>query len=294
MPQINLSQLPVPAVVEALDYETILAAMLADLQARDPVFTALVESDPAYKILEVAAYREVLIRARVNDAAKAVMLPYAAGPDLDNLAALYGATRLVIDPGDADAIPPIPPTMESDEAFRARTLLALDAVTTAGSVASYRYHALSASGSVKDVGVATLSSGSVNVAVLATGATGIPDGPLLATVVAALNAERVRPLCDTVYVQAAQVFDYTIDANIKIYPGADGQQALAAAQVAAQSFVDAHFYLGYDIVLSGLMSALHQPGVQRVILPSWTDIVCDWSQAARCTGITITLTGVDQ
>ena len=74
---VDLSQLPPPDVVETLDFETILAEMLADLRARDAVFDALVESDPAYKILEAAAYRETLIRQRVNEAARAVMLPSA-------------------------------------------------------------------------------------------------------------------------------------------------------------------------------------------------------------------------
>lgn len=61
---VDLSQLPAPSVVETLDFETILQAMLDDLLARDPDFSALVESDPAYKILEVAAYRELLLRQR--------------------------------------------------------------------------------------------------------------------------------------------------------------------------------------------------------------------------------------
>jgi len=74
---IDLSALPAPDIIETLDFEVILAAMLTDLQARDASFSALVESDPAYKILEVAAYRELLLQARINSAAKAVMLPYA-------------------------------------------------------------------------------------------------------------------------------------------------------------------------------------------------------------------------
>ncbi len=85
----------------------ILAEMLEDLKKRDPLFTALTESDPGYKILEVAAYRELLIRARINDAAKAVMLAYAGSENLDNLAALFGVTRKVIDPGNSAEIPPI-------------------------------------------------------------------------------------------------------------------------------------------------------------------------------------------
>lgn len=93
---VNLSKLPPPVVVEQLDFETIFAEMLADLQSRDPVFTALVESDPAFKILEVAAYRELLIRQRANESAKAVMLAFANDADLDQLGANVGVARLVI------------------------------------------------------------------------------------------------------------------------------------------------------------------------------------------------------
>jgi phage-related baseplate assembly protein len=73
---VDLSQLPAPAVVEAISFEQIFAEMLADLRVRDDTFTALTESDPSYKVLQVAAYREMLLRQRVNDGAKAVMLPY--------------------------------------------------------------------------------------------------------------------------------------------------------------------------------------------------------------------------
>ena len=112
---IDLSQLPAPDVVETLDFENILAAMLEDLQGRDPVFNALVESDPVYKVLEVAAYRETLIRQRVNDAARAVMLAYAAGPDLDHIGARFNVKRKLLSPGDPTANPPIEPVWENDQ-----------------------------------------------------------------------------------------------------------------------------------------------------------------------------------
>src|SRR6185436_13616375 len=99
-----------PDIVEQIFFEDILAAMIADLQVRDPAFTALLESDPAYKIMEVCAYREMLLRQRVNEAAKGVMLSIAIGTDLDQIAANYNVERLVIYPGDTEAIPPVPPT----------------------------------------------------------------------------------------------------------------------------------------------------------------------------------------
>ncbi|MFP3686174.1 baseplate assembly protein, partial [Bacillus sp. SIMBA_026] len=89
-----LSQLPVPNVVEAIDYEEILSALLTDLVGRYPEFDVPAESDPIYKVLEVAAYREMLVRQRVNQAARAVMLAYAEDEDLDNLGALFNVKRL--------------------------------------------------------------------------------------------------------------------------------------------------------------------------------------------------------
>lgn len=92
---IDLSKLPAPAIIEELDFESILAAMRADLAARLPGWTAAeLESDPANKILEVAAYREMLMRQRVNEAARACMLAFAAGGDLEHLSAFYAVARL--------------------------------------------------------------------------------------------------------------------------------------------------------------------------------------------------------
>lgn len=161
---INLSTLPAPEVVETLSFESIFAEMLADLRERDPVFAALVESDPAYKVLEVAAYRELLLRSRVNDAAQAVMLAYAKGSNLEQLAALYGVSRL---------------TSEDDTSLRTRTQLALEGFSTAGPVGAYRFHALSAvrlwadaegrtwQQRVRDVAISSTTPGRVDVVVLA-------------------------------------------------------------------------------------------------------------------------------
>ena len=178
---IDLSTVPAPNVVEALSYETILAAMLTDLQTRDTAFTALVESDPAYKILEVAAYRELLIRQRVNDGARAVMLAYATGSDLENLSALFGVTRKILDEGDATALPPIPPTFETDAALRYRTQLALEGLSTAGPIGAYQFHALSVDG-VKDAGIQgppNTDPGEVLVTILSATGSGTAGAPHL-------------------------------------------------------------------------------------------------------------------
>ena len=91
-----------------------------------PAFDALVESDPAYKLLELAAYFKALLVQRGNDAARAVMPAYAQGADLDQIAARYNVARQVIDAGDPEALPPVPPVLEGDSDFRRRMLLAFE------------------------------------------------------------------------------------------------------------------------------------------------------------------------
>lgn len=289
--QVDLSQLAAPAVVEALDFETILAAMVADLVARDPSFSALLESDPAFKVLEVAAYRELLVRQRVNEAARAVMLAYAAGADLDQLAANYGISRLLITPADDSTIPPTAAVFEDDVSLRSRVTLSLEGYTSAGSQGSYVFHALSASGDVKDVSATSPTPGQVSVYVLSRDGDGTAPPELLATVEAALNAEKVRPMTDQVTVLSASILEYTIEAELVIYPGPDSSVVLAAAEAAAAAYAADQHRMGYDITLDGVYAALRQPGVKQVNLsePAAAIVTSD-GQAAFCTAITLTAT----
>jgi phage-related baseplate assembly protein len=276
-----------------LSFENILAAMLEDLQSRDPSFSALLESDPAYKILEVAAFREMLIRQRVNDGARAVMLAYATGGDLEQLASLFGVTRKTLDIGNPDALPPILPTYENDAALRYRTQLALDGLSTAGPIGAYKFHALSVTG-VKDVGVQgppDTSPGVVLVTVMAGAGTGAADSNLLAAVSAALNNEDVRPLTDQVTVQTVTVLTFQIVATLYIPNGPDPDIVLQNALASVNAYVASQQKVGADIRISALYASLNVSGVDHVTLASpgvTTDFLCTAAQTAHCTAITLT------
>lgn len=289
---VDLSQLAPPDVVETLDYETILAAMVADLQARDPDFTALVESDPAFKILEVAAYRETLVRQRANEAARAVMLAYAAGADLDQIAANYVLARLVLDPGDPTALPPVPPTYESDDDFRRRIQLSPEGYTVAGSRGSYVFHALSADAGVRDAQAISPAPGQVTVYVLARAGNGAAGVDLVDAVEAALNAETIRPMTDQVTVQSAAVTQYQVTASLTVFAGPDAELIRQGAVAAVTAYVTDMHRIGYDVTRSGLFAALHQKGVQNVTLTSpAVDIIVGDGAAAFCTAVTVTIGG---
>ena len=266
------------------------------LQSLEEVSAALeLESEPLSKVLEVCAYRELLLRQRINDATRAVMLPYARGADLDNLGALFNEKRAILEEGNLTDIPPKEAVMEDDARYRARLQMALEGVSTAGPRAAYIHHGMNASAQVKDISVESPMPGEVVVTVLAQEGDGAPDINLLDTVEAALNAEDVRPLTDKVSVKPAEVIHYTVAAKLTLYPGPGGEEVRAAAEVAVQQYVREHHKLGHDITVSGLHAALHQPSVQRVVLENPNAaLTIKAHQAAYCIEVNVELAGREE
>lgn len=293
MAEINLSLLPAPNVIEVLSFEDILAQMKAAAIALMPELEPVLalESEPATKVLQVGAAFVLLTRARVNDGSKANMLAYATDGDLDHLAALYGVQRLVITPADPLATPPIAEVLESDDALRARVQLAPEAFTSAGPVKGYEFHARSASGQVKDVHVDSPEPGVVRVVVQSNAAGGgVASAPLLTEVTDALNAETVRPLCDTVLVVGVSVVPYSLEASIEVMTGPDPSVVLANAQADLAAYLAECNTIGRAVRLSGIYAALHQSGVSQVNLVSpVADIEPTALQTAFCTSATVTL-----
>lgn len=292
---VDLSRLPFPAVVEPLDVEAIVAAMLADLRVRDPAFTALVESDPAYKVLEVCAYRELLLRQRVNEAAKGVLLAYAAGADLDQIAANFNVQRLVLAPANPSTLPPTPAVLEPDDDLRRRVQLAFEGLSTAGPEGAYVFHALGAHPDVLDASATSPAPGVVAVSVLSRVGSGAPAAPLLAAVAAALADENVRPLTDQVNVVAATIVNFTVVASLTLYPGPDSAVVLAEANARLTDYLARSRRLGRDVTRSGVFAALHAEGVQNVALAEpAADVVVTAAQAAFCTARTVNVTGTGE
>jgi len=293
---LDLSSLAAPDVVEALDYETIRAALIADYQILYPEFAAEVESEPAIKLLETAAYRELGIRQRINDAARALLLTDATGADLDLIAFTYynGLTRLQISAGDPDAIPPVPATYESDKRLRERCRLSLYGRSCAGPKNAYKYFAMTASADVKHVHVSkhTPAPGDVTLIILSEVGDGVPTQELLDTVQAALDEEEVRPLNDTPIVLPATVDLWSLDASLICYPDANTSLALQLANAAAEQFAADHHALGHDITISALHAALHVAGVQKVVIDTpAADLVTDDTAARFNIAINIAITG---
>ena len=221
--------------------------------------------------------------------AKAVMLAYSTGEDLDQIGANFNTPRLVIAPADESTIPPTPAVMEADEDYRLRLQDAFEGMSTAGSAGSYRFHARSADGRVADVTAISPSPANVTVTVLSRDGDGTASPELLQVVRDALNDEDVRPVADRVIVQAAKITRYGIDATLFLYPGPEVAPILTEAKQRLQNYVLTMRRLGRSIRRSGIIAALTVEGVERVeVAQPVADIVLDKTQAGYCTDVNIT------
>lgn len=298
---IDLSQLPAPQVVEQIDYEVILAERKAyaislwpEDEQEEIAGRLALESEPLTKLIQENAYREMVWRQRVNEASLAVMLSSAAGSDLDQIAGNFNVKRLVIQAANAQAVPPVPQVLESDDALRERAQMAFEGLSTAGPRNSYIFHARASDGRVADATAQSPSPAVALVTIQSTVENGTADQELIDLVAAYLDDEDRRPVADRLIVQGAEVLPYEITATLYLKTlGPEAEPVLAAAREQLEAFVNQRRRLGMQISESAVHAALHVEGVRKVVLESWTDIDATDSQAPYCSGITLSQ-GSDQ
>ncbi|MDR3429018.1 baseplate J/gp47 family protein [Silvimonas sp.] len=292
---IDLSQLPVPVIIESLDFETIFAerkigliALVAPERREEVRQTLLLESEPLTLLLQESAYRELVLRQRINEACLAVMVPYAEGPDLDNLAAGFNVSRLLVSPADNTVVPPITAIYEPDDELRPRIPDSFEGMSVAGPSGAYLVHARAADGRIADVSVESPEPCDIVVAVLSREGDGTASQDILANVMAALSDEDVRPLGDRLTVQSAEIVPYGIEVVLYLYRGPEAELVLAAANARIDKYRNVQRKLGRSIRHSALDAASHVEGVEHVgIVSPPEDIVLTKLQAGFCTGITI-------
>ncbi|WP_085630722.1 baseplate J/gp47 family protein [Pseudomonas sp. R16(2017)] len=288
---VDLSELPAPDVLEPLDFEDVYGEALEVFRGHmGQNWTASLESDPVTKLLEVGSYIKLGNRARVNDAAKALLLSHATGSDLDQLAANVNLKRLVIQAADPLAVPPVEAVKESHDALRERVQLAYEGLTTAGPRNSYILHARNASALVADATAESPSPACVDVTVLGLEGDGTAGPELLALVAAAVNDDDVRPVADRVTVRGAEILCYSVDAVLHMKgAGPENDAALTEAIRRLGLWINPRRRLGVEVARSGVDAQLHVAGVARVELRGWQDLKPTKAQAAYCTGYSVVL-----
>jgi phage-related baseplate assembly protein len=284
---VDLSRLAAPTIVEQKDFETILAEMVTQVRVLLPSFDATIDSDPAVKVLQVAAYRELLIRQAFQDGGKQLMVAFATGDRLDHLAALVGVARLMIMPADAST--GTAAVYEDDDTFRQRVVLAPEGFSVAGPELAYVKHAKDASGDVADASATTPAPGRVLVSVLSAIGEGTASPDLLAAVAAIVTDPAIRPLGDAVTVASASIVRFAVHARLVTMSGPDIGLVLVGARAKLDAYLALNRRLGREISISGIMAALTVEGVLKVHLDApLADVACDMTQAASCTDIVVT------
>lgn len=281
--QNDLAVLGTPDIIETLDFETVLArrtALFVDLMvaAGYDYDASNLELDPAVVLLQEGSYEEVLLRARGNDIARQRYLYWAMGEAIDHLAAFYDVVRL------AD---------ETDARFVDRIITEIQGRSTGGTAPRYRAVAMGSSIRVADAKVYRIGKDpTVYVAVFAADNNGVADTSLLATVRAAVTADAVRMVNDTIVVRSAVVQVVNVTASVWLQP--NSEDLLASLEAALPGEWEAQSGLGRDLTLDWIKARLMVAGVYRVTptAPS-ADVIADPYSAVRIGTVTLNLMGRD-
>lgn len=256
---IDLNTLPPPSVVETLSFEAIFSAARTDLAQRLrphlPDIDAILqlESDPLVKLLQAHAYRELLYRARVNDAARAHLIAYAKGADLEHRAAEFNVPRM---PG------------EDDERLRVRLLLRIAAMAGNGTKEHYEYMVMTASTHVKAAFATSPEPGRVQVLLwIVDGATPDEHATAVQACAAVLQGEESTVLGIPVAVAVARPRAIDVHARITLEPGASAD-LLPQLNAALPQAMAAFARIGRPVARSFITSLLHRQGVASVTYPN--------------------------
>lgn len=201
---------------------------------------------------------------------------------------------------------------ESDEQLRDRIKLAPSAFSNAGSYKAYEFWAKSASPVIIDVSVQNrhfqdgddipfgfsvgdIIPGTVEVFPLVASLETTPP-EILAAVEAVLNADRIRPLTDTVYVTSPTAVDTTIVVGLILYEGVVSGDVLPLVQSNLEAFRDGRRkLLGQDIVIDQIKAVCMLDGVYKAnVTTPGADLVIADTEFANITAITVTVTGTNE
>lgn len=266
---IDVSRLPAPDAIETLDFETLVAERLSDLAARAsqagvPYNVTGLETDPIVIDQQVHAFRELLMRARVNDGIRSVLPAFARQADLENAVARANVVRIVRYDDDGNIT-----YQESDTALLRRYLSSF-AAPAAGSEDGYMFAALKAYPEAHDIKVRNGGGGKVLVHLLGAGGVPAPIDTVF-TVAKALDAKDVRPLTDDVTVSAAIIRPYSMAGTLVVPRGPDPSQVVAAAVSSVRAFGASRYRIGAEIPVSALQAAAYVPNVLRVVMETPTE-----------------------
>lgn len=268
----SLASLPVPTLIAERDPQLLFEELLARFKTLNPDYAYYLMSDPVVKELQTLGYAEFMFRAFVNEMARQGLIAYATEAWLDHLGAREGVTRMLIDAGNSEVVPPVAPIYESDDRFRDRILTKIAGRSSAGPADHYRYHAMSADVRVLDAYAYSPDfdnsfnmGGRVNIALLSSEPGNVASLNLIDTVRAVLLNPKVRVVSDILTVEAAAAKEFALHADVTLDHTAPFEVFEGLADLIVTKF-NAIQALGRDVTKAWMINALMVDGVYDVTL----------------------------
>jgi phage-related baseplate assembly protein len=321
--------LPKPEIITTPAFETLLSSVKADvldyLQQNSPEDVAAVtetfnnEAELLTKFTEAFAVILQNHFRQMNAQALQMFGMYATDSEMvDVIASQLGVVRQEIDPGDPDAFPPVPATMESNDSLLTRYYLAAFALATTGTRGGYRYHAMTLGGRpqltvtspdanqvlvaysfsehemaglTKDAQARQVSPGAVDCFILGHDGNGLPSQELLDATQDYLERDDIGQETDLITVRAPTIQSWNCEAQLFIRPGPDADVIKATAVAAVQEYAAEQHRLGGSIEPSMMFSVLlkatgaHRGEITQPAQP----IRCTYSEAPYLESIEITI-----
>lgn len=185
--------------------------------------------------------------------------------------------------------------IESDERYRERIRQAPEAFSCAGPVGAYMFYTLAAHPDISAAAIYSPVPGTVDIRPVLKGGE-LPPKDVLDDVYAAVNADNVRPLTDTVLVQAPELVEFNIE--FAWYLASERQVFLDTTRQAVAAAVEEYRLWqrtqpGRDILPIRLASLLEQAGVKRIVLKQPAYRKLEGWQLAREKTISVTFGGIE-
>lgn len=241
-------------------YEKILndikLSLLEKIQVDYPDFSNLSESDPMSKTIEIAAYRELLVRQKITDTIKKSLLSQSTGNELNQLA------QLVLDENKK--------VQNSAEIKTAISTLWNDTLYyTTGTKSAYQHFVMQfGNGAIRDVNVVN-ENHAVTIYILFHDEN-IPSDidKFKNELQKKIEDENIRRITDKIEIQVAKKITYTIKAELMIYANYSSEtiEALITEEIEREMDKGVLGGLNKTISTNSLFKLFYKNGVKAVAL----------------------------
>jgi len=237
---------------------------------------------------------------------------------VDLIASQLGVERQILDEGDPNAFPVVPPTMESNDALLTRYYLAAYALATTGTRSGYRFNAMTLggrpkvtvesptkskvvvtyefephdmAGQTKDAQARQVSPGVVDCFILAHANNGVPADALISATQQYMQRDDIAQETDLLTVKAPTITPWSCDAVLYIRQGSDETAAQLSAEQAIEQYAEQEHRLAGSIEPSMLYSVLLKAaGAHRGdLIDPPEPIRCQFNEAPYLDSIQITI-----